>query len=145
MIMLNPYLHFDGNAEAAFEFYRSAFGGEFQMIQRYSETPEADKVAEKDKDKIMHIALRIGDNILMATDAIEGMGDKLKVGNNFHLSIGVSSKKEADRLYKALSTGGQEDLPMSPSFWGSYFGMLTDRFGIRWMISFDEEQQSNIM
>jgi|SRR5690606_2248982 len=135
---INPYLNFPGTTEEAFNFYKSIFGGEFVMIQRFADTPEKDKVPESVQDKIMHIALPIGDgNILMGTDAMEELGHPMKAGNNFYLSISAESKDEADRIYSALSEGGNAHMPMADVFWGSYFGMLTDRFGTQWMVSYD--------
>ena len=138
MATLNPYLNFNGNTEEAFNFYKSVFGGEFITLQRFKDTPEADRVAPADKDKIMHISLPIGKgNILMATDAVESMGHKLTVGNNFSLSISAESEKEADKIFNGLSAGVKIDVPMSKMFWGAYFGMFTDKFGIQWMINYD--------
>jgi len=141
MATLNPYLNFNGNTEEAFTFYKSVFGGEFAMVQRFKDTPEAGKIPAKDQDKIMHIALPIGKgNILMATDALESMGQKLKPGNNFHLSFSADSEAETQRLFNALSAGGQVMVALSKQFWGAYFGMCTDKFGVQWMVSFDENQ-----
>jgi PhnB protein len=139
MIKINPYLNFAGNAEEAFSFYKSVFGGEFAMLQRFKETPEADKVPAEEQDKLMHVALPIGGNVLMATDALESMGQKLAVGNNIALSLSVESQAEADRIFAALSPGAKIDMPLQKTFWGAYFGMLTDKFGIQWMVSFDED------
>jgi PhnB protein len=141
MATLNPYLNFNGNTEAAFTFYKSVFGGEYAMVQRFKDTPEAGKIPAKDQDKIMHIALPIGKgNILMATDALESMGQKLKPGNNFHLSFSADSEAETERLFNALSAGGVVMVPLSKQFWGAYFGMCIDKFGVQWMVSFDENQ-----
>lgn len=142
MATVNPYLNFAGNTEEAFLFYKTVFGGEFLALQRFKDTPEAGRMPEGDRDKIMHIALPIGNgNILMATDALESMGQKLTIGNNFSLSVSTESREEADRLYNSLSEGGRKTMPMEQAFWGSYFGMLTDRFGIQWMVSYDEGQK----
>jgi PhnB protein len=140
---INPYLNFKGNTEEAFNFYKSVFGGEFYMVMRFKDTPEADKVAENEKDMIMHISLPIGGDgtILMGTDALESMGQNPVSGNNFHLAIDAESKEEADKIYKALSAGGKQTMPMSETFWGAYFGMLIDKFDIRWMISYDKNFQ----
>lgn len=144
MATLNPYLNFNGNTEEAFYFYKSVFGGEFLGLQRFRDIPEGDKLPPEDQDKIMHVALPIGKgNILMATDALESMGQKLTAGNNFSLSISTESEAEADRIFKALSEGGQVTMPLQKAFWGDYFGMLTDRFGIQWMISYSYEQQND--
>ncbi len=142
MKALNPYLNFSGNTEEAFTFYKSVFGGEFAMIQRFKDTPEASRVAAKDQDKLMHIALPIGKgNVLMATDALESMGHKLVIGNNIQLSVSADSEAEADKIFKGLSAGGKVDVPLSKQFWGAYFGMCTDKFGVQWMVSFDENQR----
>jgi Uncharacterized protein conserved in bacteria len=141
MATLNPYLNFKGNTEEAFNFYKSVFGGEFIELQRFKDTPESDRVPENEKDKLMHISLPIGPgNILMATDALESMGHKLTVGNNFHLSLSADSESEADKLFNGLSSGGKATMPLQKTFWGSYFGMVTDKFGINWMVSYDYKQ-----
>ncbi|GAB3938849.1 VOC family protein [Larkinella terrae] len=139
MAVINPYLNFNGNTEEAFNFYKSVFGGEFIMVQRFKDTPQGGNVAEGEGDKIMHISLPIGKStILMATDALESMGHKAEPGTNFQLSIGTESQVEADNLFNGLSAGGQVEVPMSKMFWGAYFGMFTDKFGIKWMVSYDE-------
>jgi len=137
MKAINPYLNFAGNTEEAFNFYKSVFGSEFLTLQRFKDTPQADNVAEKDKDKIMHVSLPLcNGSVLMATDALESMGHKLTVGNNIQLSIHAESKEEANKLFNGLSAAGKIELPMQDMFWGDYFGMFTDKFGIQWMISF---------
>ena len=146
MATLNPYLNFNGNTEEAFNFYKSVFGGEFITLQRFKDTPEADKVPPADKDKIMHVSLPIGKgNILMATDAVESMGQKLVEGNNFMLSIGADSEKEADKLFNGLSAGGKVAGATSQNVLGSmYFWQWVyedNKFGIKWMINYDYQQQ----
>ena len=142
MATLNPYLNFNGNTEEAFYFYKSVFGGEFITLQRFRDTPEADKIPANEQDRIMHVALPIGPgNILMATDALESMGQKLVAGNNITLSINADSEAEADKLFNALAVGGQVSMPLEKAFWGAYFGMLTDQFGIQWMVNYDYKQQ----
>ncbi len=142
MAVINPYLNFAGNTEEAFNFYKSVFGGEFLTVQRFKDTPEAGRVQAHEKDKIMHIALPIGKgNVLMATDALESMGHKLTVGNNFHITIQPESKVEAEKLFKGLSAGGKVMQPLQDTFWGAYFGMFTDKFGIHWMVNYDYKQQ----
>ena len=137
MITINPYLNFAGNTEEAFNFYRSVFGGDFTAVQRFKDTPEAARVSNGDGEKLMHIALPIGKgNILMATDALESMGHKLTPGNNFHLSVEAESKQDAEKFFADLSSGGKATMPLTDTFWGAYFGMVTDRFGISWMISY---------
>jgi PhnB protein len=139
MPVLNPYLNFMGNTEEAFNFYRSVFGGEFTSVVRFKDTPESERVPEKEKNMLMHIALPIGKgNMLMGTDALESMGHKLNMGDNMSLSLNTDSKEEADKLFEGLSQGGKVDVPMSKMFWGDYFGMFKDKFGVQWMISFRE-------
>jgi PhnB protein len=141
MATINPYLNFMGNTEEAFNFYKSVFGGEFKDVQRFKDTPEGPKVPENEKNKLMHISLPIGNsNILMATDALESLGQKLTFGNNFYLSVSADSENEADKLFKELSTGGNATMSLQKTFWGSYFGMVTDKFGIRWMVSYDYQK-----
>ena len=140
MAKLNPYLNFEGNTEKAFNFYKSVFGGEFRMLQRFGQTPEASRVPANEQDKIMHIALPIGQNILMGTDALESMGHSITRGSNFSISIDAESEAEAERLFNASAAGGQVSVPLEKMFWGAYFGMLTDKFGISWMVNYDEKQ-----
>ena len=141
MATINPYLNFMGNTEEAFLFYKSIFGGEFKALQRFKDTPEASRVPADEQDKIMHVALPIGPNLLMATDALESMGHKATPGNNMSISIDAESEEEAVRLFDALAAGGQVSVKLEKMFWGAYFGMLTDKFGIQWMVSYDENGQ----
>jgi len=137
MPTINPYLNFSGNTEEAFNFYKSVFGGEFANLMRFRDTSEAEKIPENELDKIMHIALPIGKhNILMATDFLESMGHKLKEGNNYSISITAESREEADKLFNGLSEGGKVTMQMADMFWGDYFGMFNDKFGIQWSISY---------
>ena len=143
MTSINPYLNFPGNTEDAFNFYKSVFGTEFAMLQRFKDTQEAGQLSAADQNKIMHIALPIGKgNILMATDALESMGQKLTVGNNFSISVSTDSKEEAERIFKGLSQKGNVTMPLADTFWGAYFGMLTDQFGIQWMVSYDKPRSN---
>ncbi len=136
MITLNPYLNFNGKTEEAFNFYKSVFGGEFAVLQRMKETPEVSQLSLEDQEKIMHVALPIGQgNVLMGSDSLESMGQVLVEGNNFSLSLSVDSKEEADRLFAGLSKGSTVELAMQDMFWGAYFGMLKDAYGMRWMIN----------
>jgi PhnB protein len=137
MATLNPYLNFAGNTEEAFTFYRSVFGGDFTTLQRFKDTPEAGRIPEKEKDMLMHVSLPVGKgNSLMGTDAVESMGHKLIVGNNIPRSLEAESKDEAEKLFKGLSAGGKVMMPLKDTFWGAYFGMLTDKFGIQWMVNY---------
>ncbi|MPR33293.1 VOC family protein [Salmonirosea aquatica] len=138
----NVYLYFDGNAEEAFNFYKSVFGGEFAMVQRFGEMPDADKMPDETKNKIMHIALPLAaDDVLMASDIMEGMGEPFKVGTNFSISLSTESKEETDRLFAGLSAGGKVEMPVQDTFWGAYFGMLIDPFGVQWMVNYDKNYQ----
>jgi PhnB protein len=113
------------------------FGGEFTTLQRFKDTPEAGRVPEKEKDMLMHVSLPVGKvNSLMATDALDSMGHKLIVGNNIQLSLEAESKDEAEKLFKGLSAGGKVTMPLKDTFWGAYFGMLVDRFGIQWLVNY---------
>ena len=140
MAKINPYITFDGNCEEAFNFYKSVFGGEFVFFGRFSEMPENLGIGEDEKNKIMHVSLPIGngETILMGSDKGENMGLPHNVGNNFSMSIGSDSKEEAEQLFSALAEGGNITMPMSNTFWGSYFGTLTDKYGIQWMVSFGQ-------
>ncbi|WP_210489198.1 VOC family protein [Rufibacter aurantiacus] len=143
MVTLHPYLNFNGNTEEAFNFYKSVFGGEFLVLQRFSDIPDAGRIPAHELDKIMHIALSIGQGtILMGTDSLESMGHTVTMGNNFHLSLDTQSVEEATNIFKALSEGGKVDMPLEKTFWGAYFGMLTDRFNIKWMVNHDLKQEA---
>jgi PhnB protein len=138
---INPYLTFKDNCEEVFTFYRSVFGGKFSYVGRFKEMPPMDgmPVSEAEAEKIMHISLPISkETILMGSDSSEAFGHATVTGNNFSISISAKSRKEADRLYTALSEGGKAIMPMSKTFWGSYFGMLTDKFGIQWQVGFGQ-------
>jgi PhnB protein len=142
MAAINPYLNFPGNTEEVFNFYKSVFGGEFGMVQRFKDSPETSNVPDNEKDKIMHISLPIGNgNVLMATDALESQGHKVEPGNNFYISINTDSKSETEKLFNGLSAGGTIEMPLENTFWGAYFGMFTDKFGIKWMVNHDTNQK----
>jgi PhnB protein len=140
MTKINPYLNFMGNAEEAMTFYKSVFGGKFTVFQRFKDIPGGDKMDPDDQDKIMNITLPLGDGqFLMATDTLESMGQTLTMGNNIFLSVNAGSEKEAYKIFEALAQGGQVKMAMNKAFWGSYFGMLTDKFAIQWMINFQPD------
>lgn len=137
---VNPYLNFDGNAEEAFLFYKSVFGGEFISHMKMSDAPDTDKLPENEKNRTMHISLHIGgDTVLMASDILPSVGHKLNPGNNSYISLHPKSKEEADRLFNGLSEGGEIEMPMADQFWGDYFGCFTDRFGVMWMVNFNPD------
>ena len=137
MTQLNPYLSFDGTAEAAFNFYKSVFGGEFASIMRWRDNPQCEEFSENDKNGIMHVALPVGDSVIMGSDSVGAMGPELVAGNNFTVAISPDSREESDRLFNELSAGGEPTMPMQDMFWGGYFGCLKDKFGTPWMINFD--------
>lgn len=135
MITLNPYINFNGNAEEAFTFYKSVFGGEFGKITRFKDIASAEfPVPEKEANKIMRITLAIGNNVLIANDVPEMMGRVNERENRSKIAVIVDSREEADRLFKGLSEGGEVEMPMSDSPWGSYFAMFRDKFGIEWTV-----------
>ncbi|TKC64061.1 VOC family protein [Pedobacter hiemivivus] len=146
MAIINPHINFNGNAEEAFMFYKSVFGGEFTKIIRFKDIsgPEF-PIAEKEENKIMHIALPIGKrNMLMANDVPEILG---KVNENEHrskISISAESKDEADKLFNGLSVGGTIEMPITDSPWGSYFGMFRDKYGIEWMVEFNQKDNEKV-
>lgn len=138
MARINPHINFNGNAEEAFNFYKSVFGGAFAKIMRFKDlsSPEF-PVAEHEANKIMHIALPIGKSVLMANDVPEVLGRTNERENRSKIVISADSKEEADRLFNGLSAGGEIEMPISDSPWGSYFGMFRDKYGIEWMVEFD--------
>ena len=141
MAQINPHINFNGNAEDAFNFYKSIFGGEFTKIMRFKElsSPEF-PVPENDADKIMHIALPIGKNFLMANDVPESMGRTNENENRSKIWISAESKEEADKLFIGLSNAGKIEMPIADTAWGSYFGMFRDKYGIEWIVDFDPGQ-----
>lgn len=142
MAKLNSYLNFDGTAEEAFNFYKSVFGGEFRGgVMRMGDAPGTENLSDDEKKRVMHIALPIGNDLLMASDIVPSMGHKLTVGNNNYISIFPESREEADRLFNGLSIGGAIEMPMQEQFWGDYFGSFTDKYGIGWMINYSTQGQ----
>jgi PhnB protein len=141
MTTVNIYLTFNGHCKEAFTFYKSVFGGDFQYIGKYDAMPSQGDVPfvnDHEKDKIMHITLPISkETMLMGNDSLEASGSPLAAANNFAIAVKTDSKEEADRLFDKLSQGGQVTLPMRETFWGSYYGMITDKFGIQWKMSVD--------
>jgi PhnB protein len=127
--LIQPYLMFGGRCEEALEFYRSALGAQIDMLMRYKDSPEAPPPGFD--NKVMHASFRIGDNVIMASDGCEE-GQRF---SGFSLSIAVATEAEADRFFTALCDGGQVQMPLDKTFWSPRFGMLTDRFGISWMIN----------
>ena len=139
MAKINPYIHFNGNAEEAFTFYRSVFGGDFTVLARFKDFagPE-NPVPDNESEYVMHIALPVGNNnILMASDVPSALGKVNENENRSKIIISADSKSEADNLFNGLSAGGNVEVPISDSPWGTYFGMLRDKYGIEWMVDFD--------
>jgi len=142
MAHINPHINFNGNAEEAFTFYKSVFGGSFTKIIRFKDLASAEfPVAEHEANKIMHIALPIGKNTLLANDVPEILGKTNENENRSKIVVSTESKEEADLLFNGLSAGGSIEMPMDSSPWGSYFGMFRDKYGIEWMIEFDQNNR----
>ena len=145
MAVINPHINFNGNAEEAFTFYKSVFGGEFAKITRFKDlASEAFPVAEHEANKIMHIALPIGKNMLLANDVPESMGRIDENENRSKISVTAESKEEAVKLFNGLSAGGQIEVPMEESPSDSCFGMFRDKYGIEWMVDYDPSKKGQI-
>ncbi|MDP3963342.1 MAG: VOC family protein [bacterium] len=138
MTKLNFYLNFAGNTEEAFNFYKSVFGGEFTSLVRFKDMPMSDvSISGEDGNKIMHISLPVGkDDVLMATDILESLGQTLVPGNTINISVHPESKEEADRIFNALSESGAVEMPIADQMWGDYYGSFKDKFGVRWMVNY---------
>ncbi|MEZ0541351.1 VOC family protein [Fibrella arboris] len=145
MALLNPFIYFNGNAEEAFTFYRSVFGGEFARVARYKDIASADyPISENDANRLMHIALPIGkSNMLLGSDVMEHRGQVMVNDNRYTIVIQAEGQEEADALFSGLSAGGRVEMPISYGPGGNYFGMFTDRFGVQWMLDFDPRRGEN--
>lgn len=146
MTTVNPYLTFNGTCEEAFNHYRSVFGGDFTYVGKFKDMPDNPDcaVAEEDLEKIMHISLPISDEtVLMGSDSSDAFGQATVEGNNFSISINTDSVEEVTRIYQELSEGGQIKMPLNKTFWGAYFGMFVDRFGIHWMVNCELKEHKN--
>ena len=142
MKAVNSYLNFKGNAEEAFNFYKSVFGGEFALVMRFKDIAEAGKMPPEVQEKIMHIALPLKNgSVLMASDAVGYMGKQFTEGNNYNICISPESMEEGEELFNDLSKGGKVGMNYEKQFWGAWHGQLTDKFGIHWMIDFDPKFQ----
>ncbi|MFY7964671.1 MAG: VOC family protein [Chitinophagaceae bacterium] len=144
MATVNAYLTFNGNCEEAFNFYKSVFGGEFPYVGKFKDMPQNNPncppMSETDANRIMHVSLPISqETMLLGSDTTTEWDAQFQKGNNVSISINTDSIDEADRLFNGLSQGGQVTMPMNKTFWGAYFGMFTDKFGINWMVNFDEQ------
>ena len=137
MINTNPYFNFQGNTEEAMNFYKSVFGGEFTIFQRFRDMPGCEKMPADEQDKMMHISLTTPNGqLFMATDALESMEQRVVFGNNYHIIIHAENEPETDKLFNGLSLGGKVDMPVNKTFWGAYCGMCRDRFGVQWMVNY---------
>lgn len=142
MATINPHINFNGNAEEAFQFYRSIFGGAFTKIVRFKDLSSPDfLVPEIELNKIMHISLPIGNSVLMANDVPESLGRVSENENRSKIVVRTQTREEANKIFSGLSKGGSIEMPIGDSPWGSYFGMLRDKFGIEWMIEFEQNLQ----
>ncbi|WP_231464351.1 MULTISPECIES: VOC family protein [unclassified Pedobacter] len=142
MAIINPHINFNGNAEEAFTFYKSAFGGDFSKVIRFKDLANDEfPVSEKEENKIMHIALPIGTgSVLLGNDVPEILGKTNENENRSKITIQTESKEEADKLFNGLSAGGHIEMPIGDSPWGTYFAMFRDKYGIEWMIDFDPKE-----
>ncbi len=139
---MNVYLNFNGKAEEAFKFYRSVFGGKFQALQRFKDVPpSAGPQDRSEEERIMHIALPIGEDMLFASDISEKRGMRVEQGNNVFISLHPESLAESRRIFGRLSDGGSVEMGFQKMFWGAYYGALTDRFGVKWMVNFEEKKE----
>mgnify|MGYP001627158527 CR=1 FL=1 len=147
MTTVNIYLNFNGDCEAAFRFYQQAFGTELGEISRFGEMPPQEgmpPLPEEMKNQVMHVSLPIStETMLMGSDVGNEYASQFKLGNNFSISINTDNRAEADRLFHALAAGGQITMPLADVFWGDYFGMLIDKFGVNWMVSYNEDTFKN--
>lgn len=138
MANINPYINFNGNAEEAFLFYQSVFGGEFSSLVRFKDLAiPGFEIPAAEADKIMHIALPIGNSVLFANDVPESMGKVNEREHRSKIAVSADSKEEADRIYHGLSAGGEVEMPIGDSPWGAYFGMFRDKYGIEWTVDYD--------
>lgn len=144
MKKISPYLNFPGVSEEAFNFYKSVFGGEFSSVVRFKDMPnEGVSLGTEDRDKIMHISLPLTkDDVLMASDILESLGQEFVPGNNVYLMVQADSKAEADKIFGALAAGGTVEMPMADQPWGDYYGSLADKFGVQWMVDYTYPKKS---
>ena len=140
---VNIYLHFDGNCREAFEFYRSVFGGDFALVQTFSDGPPDMDIPEDERNNIMHVSYPIGSGVLMGSDVPSWFGPPMEMGNNFSISYQTRSRRETDDLFAKISAGGTARVPPADMFWGAYFGSCTDKFGINWMFNCELQEQQD--
>jgi PhnB protein len=141
MIRLDTYLNFNGNTEEVFNYYKKVFNGSFSKLMRFRDMPGGDKMSNSDQAKILHVALPVGDNILMGTDVLDSMNQKISTGDNITISITLDDETEANRIFDALAEEGNIIMPLGTEFWSELFGICKDRFGIQWMMNFSPKQK----
>ena len=141
MPALNPYLNFNGNTEEVFNFYKSVFGGEFATVMRFKDTPPEHQMSEGESNKIMHIALPIGKGSMLMGSDVPDTYPKATQGSAYYISLSADSEEEAKKLFDGLSKGGNVVMPLGKAFWGSLFGMFSDKYGVQWMLSYDYNRQ----
>ena len=133
----HPYLNFKGNAEEAFTFYRSVFGGEFTMLLRFRDFGgDTMGIPESEQHRIAHMTLPVGDSLLMASDVVGSQDDSFSVGNNIYISLTADSAEEAERVFNGLAAGGRVEMPLQQTEWAEKYGICVDRFGIQWMMGY---------
>jgi len=140
---IHPYLNFDGTSEKAFRFYEKVLGGKLTEINRFGAMPPQQSVemTEEQKNRVMHVGLMLPDGqMIMASDTMPGMSPPRVEGNAYNISLHPDSRQEADRIFRALSEGGQVTMPLSDQFWGDYYGALTDKFGVQWMVNYSAQR-----
>ena len=138
---LSIYLNFGGNCREVFEFYRSVFGGEFEILQTFGDGPGDMDVPDDELGDIMHVSFPIGSSVLMGSDMPSGFGPPVQMGNNFSISYQTESRGQTDDLFAKISEGGTVSMPPADMFWGSYFGSCTDKFGVNWQFNYDPPQE----
>ena len=138
---LSIYLNFGGNCREVFEFYRSVFGGDFEILQTFGDGPGDMDVPDDELGDIMHVSFPIGSSVLMGSDMPSGFGPPVQMGNNFSISYTTESKEQTDDLFAKISEGGTVNMPPADMFWGSYFGSCTDKFGVNWQFNYDPPQE----
>ena len=137
MITANPYLNFNGNCEEAFNFYKSIFGGEFIQISRFKDVPAEHSMPETEADRILHVVLPLGAGTMLMGSDIPSAFPKAVMGTNCYISLNTGTEDEATQIFNSIVSGGQVQMPLDKTFWGSYFGMCVDKFGVQWMVSYD--------
>ncbi len=138
----HPYLNFNGNAQAAFDFYKSVFGGDFQMLVRFKDFPGgAGSLPEGERNRIAHVALPLGETMLMASDVPASRGESLHTGNNVYIMVTADTAEEAERLFGGLAAGGRIEMALQKTEWAEKYGICADKFGVQWMVAYTGQVQ----